>query len=358
MIGHHAAALQLAGGEEVAPAQLDRRHADDAGGVVDERLDAEVDLLRAEAAHRRGRQVVGQDAPGEHADVRDLVGAGGLVGEHRDDGRGERGVRAGIGDHVGVERDERAREVCVGQDADHAGDRERGGCIDAAQPAVRDRRPHDAPDERAFGLRVGRVRGGAGELVGEVGARLGRRRWRLAARGGTHGLDDLLVARASAQVARQRGAHGVGLGAAAGGDVARDGRHHAGRAVAALECFARDELIAQPPRGAGVGRILGEPGGGDDRSAVAGRRQAQAARGRRAIDDDGAGAAHALAAAELDLGVAEGRVQHVLQRGQRRYADLCPSAVDHQLDRLAGHGRPPASSSSARRTPAATRRRR
>ncbi len=130
-------------------------------------------------------------------------------------------------------------------------------------------------------------------------------------------LDDVLVARAAAQVARD---HVAGLLVRGAGVVLQpgvDGGQEARRAEAALEPVALGErLLHRAERAVGVG----EPLDGGDLEALRGDREHQAGAHRPAVDQDRAGAADAVLAADVGAGEAEVVAQRVGQQPARGHA--------------------------------------
>ena len=133
----------LAGQEPVALPQpvplpeLERVHAEPLGELVHLRLDGERDLRRPRTAHAAGRRVVREHDPAVELDVRPAVGTG-RRGERLDHEPGaERGVRAGVGEHVDLE----GGEVAVARGAASAPDPVRvplRGGLEGLGPAVDD----------------------------------------------------------------------------------------------------------------------------------------------------------------------------------------------------------------------------
>ena len=73
------------------------------------RLGGELRLGRAEATERARRDVVGVDGVAIHADVGDLVAAGGEERRHLRHLDAGGGVGAAVGDHLGLDGGDRAR---------------------------------------------------------------------------------------------------------------------------------------------------------------------------------------------------------------------------------------------------------
>src|SRR5581483_7566087 len=149
------------------------------------------------------------------------------------------------------------------------------------------------------------------------------------------------IAGAAAEIAAEleADARGVGVREPAH-DVAR-GHQHAGRAVAALEPVLGLEGGAKP-RG---NRILVEPLDGADLAPLAGERQGDAGARRRIVDQQGAGAADAVLAADMRAGQELLLAQEIGEAGARLDHRADRGAVDREAKRL--HA---AASASARRS--------
>ena len=161
-----------------------------------------------------------------------------------------------------------------------------------------------------------------------------------------HRGDDVGVGAAAADVAAHLFADFVVRAGAALLDGA-DRRHDlAGRAVAALEGIVLDERRLHRMQAAIVGQALDR----GDRLALAHHRQRQAGHDAPAIQQDGAGAALAEAAALLGAGQVQPVAQRVEQRGARIDLHIAWLVVDgdrdseavrrvlHEIGSLAGGG--------------------
>jgi hypothetical protein len=114
-----------------------------------------------------------------------------------------------------------------------------------------------------------------------------------------HRLDDPDVPGAPAQIARQRRADAVGVGIRFLGQESMRGGQHAGGAKAALQCV----MLAEGGLQRGQGVVGRETLDGHDGAALGLHRQHQARADRFPIDNDRAGAAHAVLAAEMGSGL-------------------------------------------------------
>src|SRR5438093_3459364 len=152
--------------------------------------------------------------------------------------------------------------------------------------------------------------------------------------GGEHRLDDLDVAGAAAQVPGERLADLVGARRAIHGQQRPGREDHAGCAEAALGG-------AQPREGVleRIERVALQPLDGHEGAPGEPRRQHQAGADRLAVEQHGAGTAHALAASVLGAGEREAVAQEV-EHGPvgRRLAPARP-AVERELEGEA-HARP------------------
>ena len=116
-------AVCVSGGEEVAAAEFFRREAEGAGDLVHVALEREEGLRRAEAAEGAVGRDVGGHGLGADAEVRPLVGAGGVDGGAGEDDRGERGVGSAVEGDV----DGAGEELAVFGDCGADGGCGRGG---------------------------------------------------------------------------------------------------------------------------------------------------------------------------------------------------------------------------------------
>ena len=128
------------------------------------------------------------------------------------------------------------------------------------------------------------------------------------------GVEDLGVAGAPAQVADQRVPDLLAGRAAGPADQVERGQDHAGGAEAALRGAAAQEALLQRVHGLAGAH---QPAQRGHLAARGLHGQGQAAVHRLAVQQHGAGAADALAAAVADVGQAELVVQHV-EQGVRR----------------------------------------
>src|SRR5262245_35831932 len=150
--------------------------------------------------------------------------------------------------------------------------------------------------------------------------------------GEAHGLDDALVARAAAQV----GGDGLadlrlGRGRVLGEQLVGD-HQHAGRAEAALEPLRLAEGLLQ--RAQAVGPT--DPFHGEDLRGVGAGGEHETGPDGLAVDEHGARAAHAVLAADVRAGEAQGLADHVDEQPARLDGELVANAVDGQGD---GDGR-------------------
>src|SRR5712691_1366690 len=148
-------------------------------------------------------------------------------------------------------------------------------------------------------------------------------------RGVERGVHDALVAGAAAQIARDGDAHLL-LGRI--GIVAQEleqSREHAGRAEAALQAVIVAERLLQRMQLLVARRDALD---GEDVVAVRLHREHQAGARRIAVEQDGAGAAHAVLAAEMGAGQAEIVADEIRQRDADLDLLLVPLAVDGQRD--------------------------
>ena len=159
--------------------------------------------------------------------------------------------------------------------------------------------------------------------------RLGRRH---------HGIDDILIAGAAAEIAGQRLAH---LVFGWRGVFAQEGRHghqDARRAVAALQAVMLVHRLLERMQLAGTGC---EPLDGPEFMAIGLHREHQAGTHRRAIEQDRAGAANAVFAADMGAGKQQFVAQKIAEQHPRFDTAAIRRAVDRQLDvvPLRLHGR-------------------
>ena len=103
---------------DVAPADLERGHAERVGDPVELGLGGELGLWRPEAAERAVGRRVRARRPGADPHVRAAVRAAGVDGAARQDDRGERAVRAAVHDDLDVLGDEPAVAGHAGPVAD------------------------------------------------------------------------------------------------------------------------------------------------------------------------------------------------------------------------------------------------
>src|SRR5438067_4522632 len=127
---------------------------------------------------------------------------------------------------------------------------------------------------------------------------------------GLDGVDDLRVARATAEVALQRGADRGSVRPRLVLEERQDGEEHARSAEAALHGAVTHEGLLQRVQAA----VALDPAQRRHCASAQGRRQHEAARRRPAVEQHRADAAHALVAALLDVEDAERVAQHLEQR--------------------------------------------
>src|SRR5581483_4083057 len=139
--------------------------------------------------------------------------------------------------------------------------------------------------------------------------------------------DDLHVARAAAEVARERLLDGVPVGARLAAGQRLDGDHHPRRAEAAL----RGVVVVERLLHGGHPLRRAEALHGGDRGALDGRDRQQARTARLAADEDGARAAASLLAARLRARDPELLAQHLEERRQRRAGDRPLDAVHGEV---------------------------
>ena len=171
-------------------------------------------------------------------------------------------------------------------------------------------------------------RRGRSLVVGAGGRRLGRRlRPHLVLRR-PHRRDDVLIAGAAAEVRRQHVEHV--LVADVGVLLQRVHRQHqeARRAEAALQAVMRDERALQRMQRA----VLRQSLDGADLLALRLHREHQARAHRLVADDDGAGAADAVLAADVRAGQPAILADRVDQRLARLDADVVLAAVDGERE--------------------------
>ncbi len=257
---------------------------------------------------RRERRVAHHERHGVHRDV-ELVG---------DDLR-QRGPQPGAEIDMTVQRDDAIVVEDAQQDLDAFG---RIGRHDRrlAVRGVRRRRGGADDDERAVALEQVATRCASSRLAHAASIATAR----------AHRVDDLDVRAAAAQVVRQRRAD-LGVGRARPGVEQRDRRDdHAVQAVAALRRLRVDERLLDAMQRAAATLVRGqafERGHGASVDAVRGDH----ARARDpAVDEHGARAALAEAAAVLRAVERKVVAQHVQQRRARRRVEPHRAAVDDQ----------------------------
>src|SRR5437867_10396924 len=148
----------------------------------------------------------------------------------------------------------------------------------------------------------------------------------LPARVGLDGVDDLRVAGAAAEVAFERGADGVAVGARLALQEGERGQEHSGRAEAALHGAVAHERVLQRVQAA----VALEAPQRHHRAAAQAGGQHQARRHRPAVEQHRADAAHALVAAFLDVEDAERLAQQLEQRLVGAHVDLARPAVEDE----------------------------
>ena len=146
--------------------------------------------------------------------------------------------------------------------------------------------------------------------------------------GGTHRLDDVLVAGAAAEIGREHVEQLVVADVRIVLQRVRRQHQEARRAEAALQAVVVDEGLLQRMQLLAVG----EPFDGADLPAVGLDREHQAGADRLAVEDDRAGAADAVLAADMRAGLAAVVADRVDQRLARLDADRVRAAVDRQRD--------------------------
>ncbi len=334
--------------------------------AVQSRLDVTVllDEMRRHVARHVGVHEVGAVARPLDADDRGqrlvvdpdplagVLGEVAVAGDHHHDGLADvvdlvlgqrvRGARVGerrVRDQHGQRLAHPTREVLVGVDGHEAVDVQRVAHVDVDDAGMGVRAAHEGRGQGAM-AEVVEVAAPAGDqtrvlLAPDRGAEHLRRHARVSARllaadlGGTQdGLDDVLVAGAPAEVARD------GLARLVLGrlrvllEVCRDGGEEARRAEAALQAMTLGERLldgahgpdgAKPlDRGDGVG--LGRHG------------EHQAGPHGRAVDEHRAGPAHPVLATDVGAGQLQVVAQEVGQQPARRRLRVTPHPVDGEGD--------------------------
>ncbi len=320
-----------------------------------------------EVEHRRQRLVLDDDvARRVDGQVRRLGDDDGdRVADVVDSLDGERQVLGGL--HVLGHRPRagqggapRLTQVRSGEGGDDAGPRSGGGEVDRDNAAVGDGRADEGGVQRAGDGEVGDETGLAREQRGVLPAqparaehpplpRLGGRRAARSRRGrvldrghctpavgskaeraggGERGLDDVVVARAAAQVALQALAH-LGLGRARVlGEEGRQRHHHAGCAVAALQAVILAESLLDGVQLA----LVGHPLDRGDRRAVRLHGEHRAGLDRLPVDEHCARAARRRVAADVGAGEADHLAQIVHEQQARLHLVLVARAVDRNRD--------------------------
>src|SRR2546425_1125768 len=143
---------------------------------------------------------------------------------------------------------------------------------------------------------------------------------------GLDGVEDLRVARAAAEVALERRAEVVTARARAAFQEGEHGEQHAGRAEPALHGAVPHERLLERMEPA----LALEPADGEDRAPSRGGREHEAARHRPAVEEHGARAADALAAAFLDVEDPERVAQDLEQRLAGPDVEVSLTPVDHE----------------------------
>ncbi len=151
---------------------------------------------------------------------------------------------------------------------------------------------------------------------------------RIVSRAAPHRLDDVLVAGAAAEVGRQHVEQLVVADVRIVLQRVRRQHQEARRAEAALQAVVIDEGLLQRMQRLAIG----EPFDGADLPAVGLDREHQAGADRLAVEDDGAGAADAVLAADMGAGLAAVVADRIDQRLARLDADVVRAAVDRQRD--------------------------
>ena len=364
MVGGGEGALGLAdalddvGRDVVAQLLIDQRGAGGEGGRRrgDHGQGLVVDLDEVARVLGEGARL-GHHGRDHLADVADLLDGQRVAHAVADGGAGHRARHArrprllDVGDVLGRHHGQHAgqRQRGGGVDAPHAGVRvgapHHGGVRDARHLEVVDERAAPGEQARVFPPRDRRAdvaafgralrREGAGAVMG-VG---------FAGDQGQHRVDHALVAGAATQVSGQRVAD-LGLG---GPRVVaeRGGQRHedAAGAEAALDAVVPDELGLKRIEVLGIRRQALD---GLDASAVGLDGQQQAAPDGLAVHQHGAGAADAVLAADVGAGQSKRVAKEIDQRGARLHRGPAGLAVHDERDvaRL-GHAASAAADSSA-----------
>src|SRR5262249_17095784 len=143
------------------------------------------------------------------------------------------------------------------------------------------------------------------------------------------GVDDALVAGAPAEVARDRDPHLLLGGVRIVAQEFEQGGQHAGRAEAALQAMVVAERFLKRGQLLVVRR---DPLDREDLVPVRLHGEHQAGAGRLAVEQDGAGTAHAMLAAEMGAGEAERVTDEIRQREAHLGLGAVALAVDGQRD--------------------------
>ena len=267
-------------------------------------------------------------------DVDQLERVAGDVGALGDDRRDLLALEAHLvgGEHgLRVARERRhprqvvLRHQLARHDRDDAGQRRRAARVDRLDPGVRDRAPQELHVEHVGQRDVVDVVAAAAEEAAVLeplhrvseAARFdcGHYELLLCQRGGRvlHGLHDVLVSGAAADVPRERPADLLLGGARVLGEQRHRGQHHPRRAEAALEPV----LLVEPRLDRVELRALGEPLDRGDLAAVRLHREHRARLRRHAVHEDGAGAAARRVASDVGAGEAERLAQEVDEQEPR-----------------------------------------
>ena len=224
------------------------------------------------------------------------------------------------------------RDVVMRPHRVHAGQRQRRRSVDRFDLAVRDGRAHHAHVPLAGKRDVG----GEAALAGEQRAVLQPRHgaadelsrcghWpRISFGRGAHGLDDVLIAGAAAQIRRQHVEQIVVADIRLALEHADRQHQEARRAEAALQAVVIHEGLLHRMQFVAVGQTLD----GANFLAVGLHREHQAGAHRLAVDDHRAGAANAVLAADMGAGLPAILADGVDQRAPRLDRDGVVAAVD------------------------------
>ena len=154
--------------------------------------------------------------------------------------------------------------------------------------------------------------------------------------GGAHRLDDVLVAGAAAEVGREHVEQLLVADVRLALEHVDREHQEARRAEAALQAVMIDEGLLQRMQRVAVG----EPLDGADLPALRLHREHQAGAHGDVVEDDGAGAADAVLAADMGAGLPAVVADGVDQRAPRLDPDRIVAAVDGERDvDFLGHGR-------------------